>query len=135
LKEKLLQFDPGLRIIIHVTDILGRFNTPLIPKCLEFFLKWSPCIMYIPGDLWTQAMHDPNFVIREGIFVMNGELVPLNTPEAERPNGFMNSIQACDDKYQFRYVSNGTSNDPDSVLNWLRTCNIASSFPIKCPEE
>jgi hypothetical protein len=114
LKDKLLQFDPGLRIVVHITERLASLNTVLIPKCLGAFLKWSPYIMYIPGDLWNRAIEDSSFIIQGGIYVMNGER--------------LDEDQIIPRNYRFK-------NTPDDIIEWLELCKGDLLLSVKCPEE
>jgi hypothetical protein len=135
LRDKLLQWNPGLRIVIHVTDRIAQIKTPLIPRCLEFFLKWSPCIMYISGDQWNQAIFDPCFVIREDMFVLNGKVsrIEIDKHKTNSVNriGFASTN---DGVYEFRHTNDGFNTNPDSIIEWLKTCKIDRVISIKEPD-
>lgn len=72
LKARLLALNPDLRIVININEDMNLRLAPPIPACLNFLNEWVPNIIYIPGDLWNLAVADPNYILRDGVQVMNG---------------------------------------------------------------
>jgi hypothetical protein len=111
LKARLLGLNPNLRIVINVNAYTNLTVAPPLPACLNFFARWVPNIIYIPGHFWNLAVTDPTYVLREGVQIMSGII------ESDRVNFVENN------EYQV--------NDVDSIIAWLADIIVPD---IKEPE-
>lgn len=102
-----------IRVCVVTKPTMGGKFDPKYPHDLNFYSKWFPSIILVPGSVFDAAMADPTAPMREGVQIYNGqwkgqtyEYVPKYTGRISLKNvekWYMNAIAAPD----FSYTQHG----------------------------